>query len=241
MVFWPGGAFAATFRLVAVLFIAVAECGCWEGATRETLATVLSVDGSAEVSSDEGRTFSPLALNTIGKVAILRTASESKLSLTLLPNSLVHLDRDTSLQIVRIALVKDGNETGTDMLARFADVKLIGGRLFVSHAWGGARARLTIGTANGEVSTPSNAAFWVESAEGKTRVTCVSGWVEFQPSGASTSTRISPGSIGRWPSAGENITTADADVRGQDDLQQAIELEQRMRALLRQKRNVLPR
>jgi hypothetical protein len=237
-----GTALASTFRLLAAVLIALAECGCWEGTSRDVLATVLSVDGSASISLDDGRTFSELrATQNPGSHAVLRTSTGSQIFLALLPNCLVYLEENSSLQIVRLALTKDGNETGDDMQARLAEAKLINGRIFISHVWGETRARLAVSTDNGEVSTPSNAAFWIESVDGKTRVTCASGWVEFRPSGMDKSIRVLPGSIGQWPSAGGNITAADADPRGQDVLQRAAELEQKLRDLEGRKRNVLPR
>jgi hypothetical protein len=145
------------------------------------------------------------------------------------------------MEIVRLALTKDGNETGSDVLGRFAEIKFTRGRLFVSHAWGEARARFSAETPSGEVLTPSNALFIVQSEHQKTRVTCVSGWVEFRPSAAATATRIPPGSVGEWPSTGPNITVAESDPRGQEDLQQAVEFEQKLRAFTMQRRNVLPR
>ena len=222
--------------------MAAAVSGCWEGTTRETLATILSLDGSAEISSDGGRAFSPLRLSdTPGKGAILRTGSGSQISLALLPNCLVYLDSNTSAEIGRLALTKDGNETGNDMLARFAEIKLNNGRIFASHVWGEARAHFNVGTDGGNVSTPSNTSFWVEFTNGKTRVTCANGWVEFRSADASESHRIPPGSTGQWPSANGNITAAETDPNGQDDLQKAIELEQRLRDLMSRKRNILPR
>jgi len=240
--FSSGSALASSFRLFAILVIALAECGCWEGTRRDVLATVLSLEGPASISIDDGRTFSELGTaQNPGRHAILRTSPGSQVSLALLPNCLVHLQQNSSLEIVRLALTKDGNETGDDMQARLAEAKLITGRIFVSHVWGETRARLAVSTDNGEVSTPSNAAFWIESGDGNTRVTCASGWVEFRPSGAAKSMRVPPGSIGQWPSATENITAADADPRGQDALPQAAELELRLRDLAARRRNVLPR
>jgi hypothetical protein len=237
-----GSAFASTSRLLATLLIALAECSCWEGTSRDVLATVLSLKGSASISVDHGRTFSELATaQNPGSNAILQTSPGSQLSLALLPNCLVHLEQNSSVEIMRLALTKDGNETGDDMQARLAEAKLITGRIFVSHVWGETRARLAISTDEGEVSTPSNAAFWIESGNGNTRVTCVNGWVEFRPSGATKSTRVPPGSTGQWPSADGNITAADADPRGQAALQQAAELEQKLRDLAARTRNVLPR
>ena len=239
---WRDGALASACRLLAILVVATAQSGCWEGVARETLSTVLAIDGPAQISSDGGRTFVELRpTGTPGKGEVLRTDSKSRLSLAVLPNCLVYLDRDTEIEIVRLNLVKDGNETGSDIRGRLAELRLIKGRIFVSHLWGEAPARLAIFTSDGEVSTPTNAAFWVEFAEAKTRVTCVSGWIEFRPAGAPDSTRIPPGSVGQWPSADATISTAEADSRGQDDVQKAIQLEQQMRALLSQKRNILPR
>jgi len=220
----------------------LAEGGCWEGTSRETLATILSIEGQASFSSDAGRTFVRLdASYHPGKGETLRTGPDSRLALALLPNCLLQLEGRTSAEIVRLALTKDGNETGNDMLARLAELKLHAGRILVSHTWGEARAGLTIATENGYVSTPSNALFWVEFADGKTRVTCVSGWVEFRPSDTPGSTRIPPGSIGQWPAADRDLTAADADPRGQADLEQAAELEQKLRDLAGRTRDVLPR
>jgi hypothetical protein len=233
---------SARFAFFALLSAAIVQCGCWEGTTRETLATVLSVEGGAEISADGGRTFSPLrSPQTAGRTAVLRTGPTDRVTVTLLPNCLIHLEPDAALEIGRIVLVKDGNETGADVRGRFAEVKLIRGRIFVSHEWGEAPARLSVSLAGGELSTPSNAAFWAELVEEKIRVTCVSGWIEFRPSTSQVPARIRPGWIGQWPSAGENPRPADTDPRGQEDLQRAVELEPQMRELLNKQRNVLPR
>lgn len=234
--------FVAICRLLFVALVAAAQTGCWEGTTRETLATVLSVDGRVEISSEGGRTFSPLRLSdTPGKGVVVRTGTGSSLSLALLPNCLVHLGDDTSVKIVRLALTKDGNETGNSVRTRLAEIQLNNGRILASHVWGEAQARFLIATPGGQVGTPSNALFWVEVADGKTRVTCVSGWIEFKPTDAPSGRRVPPGSIGEWPSADGRFTAASEDSRGQDALQQGIELEGQLRDLIGRKRNVLPR
>lgn len=238
----PAGARARNFRLIVILLIALSEAGCWEGTSRDTLATILSLEGSATISIDGGRTFSDLrASQNPGSRAIVRSASDSRLVLALVPNCLSLLDQNSSLEIVRLSVTKDGNETGDDMRARSAETKLISGRLFVSNVWGEAQARLVVSTGNGEVSTPSDTTFWVEFTDGETRVTCVSGWVEFRPSDSPASTRVPPGSIGQWSAKDAKVTAADADPRGEEELQQATELEQKLRELSDKKRNVLPR
>lgn len=233
---------AAISRLFFAGLIAISQAGCEEPSTAKTLATVLALEGPAEVSADNGSTFAPLHLSdNPGHGSLLRTLSGSRLSLALLPNCLLHLDSDTTLKIVELALAKDGNETGSDVRGRFADIQLTDGRLLVSHAWGEATARLSIATTNGNVSTPSNALFWVEIAGGKTRVTCVTGWVEFEPPSHGQSTRIPPGFIGEWPSPDDRLIAASAEARGQDDLQQALEDERQLGDLLARRRNILPR
>jgi hypothetical protein len=230
------------FRAVAVTLIAAVLCGCWQDTTREVSSTVLFVDGPATIDrGSRGKSIPLTAEIHPGRTDILETPGTSRAELSLLPNLLIQLDRGARLEIVRLALTKNGNETGNDMRSRFAEVKLGNGRILVSHVWGEALARFSVATLHGEVATPSNALFIVESNQQKTRVTCASGWVEFRPSGAATGTRIPPGSVGQWPSAAPNLSRGDADPVAQEDLQQSVELEQILRKFSAQKRNLLPR
>ncbi|HEY8835109.1 MAG TPA: hypothetical protein VIM09_05950 [Chthoniobacterales bacterium] len=209
---------------------------------REVSSTVLFVDGQPSV--DRGSREKPIPLTADfhpGRGDVLETPGASRVGLSLLPNLLVLLDRGARMEIIRLALTKDGNETGLDMRGRSAEIKLSQGRILVSHAWGEAQARFSLATSGGEVTTPSNALVVVQSEQQKTRVTCASGWVEFRPSGAANAIRVPPGSVGEWPSAGANITAAEADPVAQEDLQQAIEVEQMLRGLAAPKRNALPR
>ncbi|HSP45672.1 MAG TPA: hypothetical protein VLO30_06740 [Chthoniobacterales bacterium] len=176
-----------------------------------------------------------------GRDDILATPGTSRVGLSLLPNLLVQLDRGARMEIVRLAVTKDGNETGNDMQGRFAEIKLGNGRITVSHVWGEAVAQFTVVTPDGVVATPSDALFIIETGPQKTRVTCASGWVEFKPLGTGSGARIPPGSVGQWPSAGPNITQAEADPVAQEDLQEAVEVEQILRRLSTQKRNAFPR
>jgi hypothetical protein len=223
-----------------VIVVAAAQASCWEDTTRQVEATVLFVDGPAKLQS--GRHTIPLRPESHpGGGDILETEDASRAALSLLPNLLVQLDRGARMEIIRLALTKDGNETGNDMRGRFGDINLLNGRILVSHEWGEALARCRVFTPHGEAATPSNALFIIESEAEKTRVTCVSGWLEFRPSGAADVTRIPPGSVGQWPRAAPSVVKAEADPVAQEDLQYAIEAEQILRRLSAQKRNSLPR
>jgi hypothetical protein len=176
-----------------------------------------------------------------GKGEIVETPGSARAAISLLPNVLVQLERNARLQIRRLALTKDGNETGASMQARYAEVNLISGRMFVSQVWGEAIARLTVITPQGELVTTSNALFCVESDEMKTRVTCVSGSIGFQARKGEEEILIPPGFVGEWSGSGATLVAAEADARGQVDLQEGLEVEEKLRILSRQKRLMLPR
>jgi hypothetical protein len=229
-------------RAIVAAVVAAALSGCWEGTTRSVVSTVLSVDGPAVISSDIPGQFVPLASGAhAGKGQIVETPNSSRASIALLPNLLVQLDPDARLEIVRLAMTKAGNETGSSILNRSADVKLIKGRMFASHDWGEAIARFRIVTPHGELVTASNALFCVEADQQKTRVTCVSGSVELRARDADTTTRIPPGFVGEWSAATSNLIAAETDARAQEDLQEGLEVEQKLRGLISKNRYALPR
>lgn len=233
---------APVFRFLALLGLASVLSGCWEGTTRETLATILAIEGTAEISSDGGRSFAQLRLEDHpGKRAILRTTSRSRVALSPLPNSLVQLEGDTTAEIVGIALTKDGNETGSDIRARHVDLKLISGRMLASHRWGEAIARFTVTTPQGELIVTSDTLFWIEADAARTRITCASGSAGFRPANASTTMRISSGSVAESSGTTLNITPADADPVAQDSVVEALQFEQKLRDLAERNRNLLPR
>lgn len=234
---WP-----RLLRVAAVTVLAGTLSGCWEGTTRGVLATVLAVEGSAAISSKVRERLVPLAPNArAGQGEIIELPGSARAAVSLLPNVLVQLDRNARLEIIRLAITKNGNETGASMQARSAEVRLIKGRMFVSQGWGEAIAKLSIITPQGELVTTSNALFCVESDEQKTRVTCVSGSVDFQVRKGEDATPIPPGFVWEGSSSGTALAAAETDARGQADLQEGLEVEEKLRALSSQNRLVLPR
>jgi hypothetical protein len=228
-------------RVIAVAVLAATLPGCWEGTTRSVLATVLFVEGPAVIRSDIRGQPVPLAPGAhAGLGKIIETPGSSRADIALLPNLLVQLEPNTRLEIVRLAMTKDGNETGSSMQGRYADVKLMNGRMFASHDWGEAIAKFRVITPQGELLTTSNALFCVESDEKKTRVTCVSGSVEMRPRGGQAVTSISPGFVGEWSASTSNLVAAETDARGQEDLQEGLDVEQKLRGLIAKARYALP-
>jgi hypothetical protein len=227
---------------VALLCLSVTQSGCWEGTTRDVLATVLAAEGVVTNSSNVHRTSAPLAPGAhVGKGEAVETTDSSQTAIALLPNLLVQLDRGARVEILRLAITKDGNETAAAMLARYADVKMRRGRMFVSQSWGEAFAKFTLVTPHGELITSSNALLCVEADEHKTRVTCISGSVGWRRREADGITRIAPGFVVELSAAEPGKVAAESDSRGQETLQEGLEVEEKLRFLISRNRYALPR
>lgn len=205
------------------------------------MATVLAVEGEATSSANVRRTARLMAGAFVGKGEIVETTGSSSAAVALLPNVLVQLDGNARVEIVGLAIIKDGNETRAAMQARYADVKMTAGRIIVTHAWGEALARFVLTTPHGELVTSSNALFCVESDEHRTRVTCVSGSVSWRRLKAGDSERIAPGFVQEASAVDSKLFAAESDSKGQEDLQQGLEVEEQLRFLFSQRRYALPR
>jgi ferric-dicitrate binding protein FerR (iron transport regulator) len=118
---------------------------------------------------------------------------------------------------------------------------LTSGRILVSHAWGEAIARFTVATGHGQLIVSSNALFWVESDAARTRITCASGSLGFQPKKASSTSRIGSGFVAESSGTTLNLTPAEADAGSQERVLEALQLEQQLRDLAARNRNLLPR
>lgn len=203
---------------------------------------MLSCDGQPTIKrAGRGDTILLTPQISPGTGDLIQAPATSQARLCLLPNLLAQIDRGAELEIGRMIITKDGNETGNAIFARSAAARLVKGRMFVSHVWGEAMARFTVETPNGQLIVISNALFCIEIEPEKTRITCASGLIDFQPKGSSTSTRISAGFVGETSGSTLNLNPAETDPAGQENLVDALQAEQKLRELAAARRNVLPR
>ena len=173
---------------------------------------------------------------------IIRTESESGASIALLPNALVQLAETTKLEILALTITKDGNETEDPMRERFAHIKLWRGAIFFSHERNDtARAELRITTSQGEATTGASALCKLEAGNHHARLTSVSGQILFWQNESARAEQIPPGNVGEWNSGIATLVSVVTDRPGQEDVNEAIEVEQKLRALRRVWRDVLPR
>lgn len=218
------------------------QSGCWEGTTCDVAAMVLAIEDPATSNSNVRGKSAPIVPGAhLGKGATIEVNGSSRAGIALLPNLLVQLDGNARLEILRLAITKDGNESGAAVLARQADVRMMRGRIFVSQSWGEAVAQFTLITPHGEITTTANSLFCVELEEDKARVTCVSGSLGWRRREGEATTRIAPGFVVELSEVASSKVAAEGDARGQETVQQSLEAEEKLRFLISQNRYALPR
>src|SRR5437868_11588082 len=107
---------------LAIIFTCVLS-GCWEGMSRQVVATILSLRGQIVYSSKEGGSFEPISSETkLGAGSTLRTFTDGAVNIALIPGALTQISGNSELKIEELEFTKDGNETGdaiSDYFARF--------------------------------------------------------------------------------------------------------------------------
>lgn len=219
----------------ASVFLLLSACG--DGTTAPVLATILSVKGEAEWQTTAGGPYQPLLPESHpGAGQALRTRDMSRIAVALLPNALAELRSDTKIDIVRLLLTKDGNETDDAyaMIRRIADFRLVRGRIFVLHRKRGAVvARSTLKTSHGIVTAKADCLFYVETENERMRVLCAEGEVEYQRSDGDVPSLLQAGFVGEAALGAYHVFPADADVLTQQQLVAAWDTGSRLRDLRR--------
>src|SRR5215831_16448256 len=126
-------AWANGFAVVLYCGVALSFSACEQGVTSRVLATVLSVEGSAEVRQKSCSEFNQITPSTLlGVGDLVRTGTSGTLNLAFLPNVLASLSENTELQIDDLTLTKDGYAMRNDIRARSVRVILLGGTMRTS-------------------------------------------------------------------------------------------------------------
>src|SRR5229473_4437694 len=147
--------------------------GCWEGISRQVVASVLSFREESTYRSKEASDFRPIDLQTkLGPGSTLKTSSDGQLNLTLIPGALARISGDSELRIEELKLTKDGNETGDAMRERTARVELRRGAMIVLFE---GFARFMIETNQCTITVLPSCLFRLDVDGSRTRLTCVRG------------------------------------------------------------------
>jgi FecR-like protein len=229
-------------QVAVVLYcgIALSFSACEETVTRRVLATILSVDGAAEVRQRGHSEFNQVTPATLLQVgAVVRTGTSGTLNLAFLPNTLVNLSENTELQIDDLALTKDGNAMRNDVRSRIVRLRLLGGTMFVSfNRLPDSECDLTIRTPHGELSASSDCTLLVNTDKRRTRVTCVHGIVTTSIGQASFS--IEAGYFQEFPSSDLSPQVAAEDAQAQREVTSMIQTENELQNLARRQRFLKP-
>jgi FecR protein len=224
----------APFFLASICAFALS--GCWEGSSREVLATVLSTRGEVVYLSKGSTNTRPVNSETKVSVgSVLRTSSQAQLNLMLIPGALTQISGDSELKVEELKLTKDGNETGDAILARTARIELSRGGMVV--LFDGV-ANFTIETSHVTVTVLPSCLFRLDVDGTRTRLTCVRGKLYVSPKSGQM-VAVGAGHFQEWPSD-QGSTSAAEDRRGQIDTTAALQLGRELRALDDARRDRLP-
>ncbi len=205
--------------------------GCWQGVSREVLATVLSVRGEAIWAMEGRNDFRPITSQTkFGAGSIARTFQEAQIDVALVPGSLAQISGNSELKIEKLKLTKDGNETDDGMRSRIVRVELNRGKITILfQSRDQSQMLFTIGTRHATISADANCLFQIEVENAKTRLTCVRGNVNI--SRANRQTVMEAGYFQEWPSDRPAPISAVDDARGQIDITDTLEAERELQKL----------
>jgi hypothetical protein len=215
---------------------ALSLSGCWEGITKEVVATILSIRGQVTFSSKGSTNFRPLdSKSGIAPGSIVRTSSDAQIDLSLVPGALARVSGDSELKIEELSITKDGNETGDAMRERVAQVELTQGGLIVLFEGFG---RFTIKTRNVTINVLPSCLFRLDVDQSKTRVTCIRGKLYVTPQNGEL-VAVSGGLFREWPSSNDGMSVTE-DQQAQADTTATLEVARQLQELDAGQRNRLP-
>lgn len=156
---------------------------CRPSSEREVAGRVLALAGTAQETS-AGKTTALTNGSFLCSGETVLGMEASRIDLGLLPGILVQLQGQTEIEIIRLLLARDGDETIHPMTVRAASVRLVRGSLVASVGQAQTDSSLSIETPAGTVTADPDAVFKLDVTGRKARVLCVRGEVTFQPPAA---------------------------------------------------------
>src|SRR6266571_3453493 len=221
---------------ISILVCTLALGSCWEGISRQVVASVLSFRGESTYRSKEASDFRPINLQTkLGPGSTLKTSNDGQLNMILIPGALARISGDSELRIEELRLTKDGNETGDAMRERTVRVELRRGAMIVLFE---GVARFTIETHQCTITVLPSCLFRLDVDGSRTRLTCIRGKIYAARKPAQISA-VEAGYVCEWPSDHGAVPAAD-DVQGQIDTIATLQAGRELRDLEAARRDHLP-
>jgi hypothetical protein len=223
-------------RIGLATIFAFVLSGCWEGMSRQVVATILSLRGQIVYSSRDGASFEPVSPETkLGAGSTLKTSTDGEINIALIPGALAQISNNSELKIEELRLTKDGDETGDAIRERTARVELRRGGMVVLFD---GFARFTIETPQATITVLPDCLIRLDVDASRTRLTCVRGRIY----AAREQGQISPvdaGYVCEWPSDHGPLPAAD-DAQGQIDATATLQVARELSDLEAAQRDHLP-
>ena len=199
--------------------------GCWEGVTRRTAATVLSVKGTVIFGTAEQSNFEPVTHESrIYEGDLVRTSDGALLNLALIPAALAQMSTNSQIKIEKLRISKDGNQTEGGMRSRSARIQLNWGKITVLFSRRDKSAsQLAINAPSVTIMADSDCLFHVQSDGARTRLTCVGGHV-YASCSTGSPVAIGAGYSQEWPSSRTEPVAAADDAAAQIDVADSLEI-----------------
>ena len=220
-------------RILALLgLMTLASCRPWF--TRQVSGEILAVEGAPE-GILQGKTIRLTERTGISPGMTIRVPPGSRIDLLLLPGILIELQPDTEVEIERLRLSRDGDESIRPMIAREATIRLLRGALFATVGHAPTRSGLEIETLVGSVIAGSGRAFMTAAEGQKLRIVSARGKVAFAPLDGTPLIKIEPGYFAVLPGASATPqSAAESGAPAQKEVAETIKTESQLRQLERE-------
>jgi hypothetical protein len=205
--------------------------GCVGGTSHDVCGVVLAVNGSVAIAEARAPARAARPGSAFCAGAVLRTSANSSAQIACPASTGIQLSEETELELQRLVLTKDGNETGDEVEARQLHCRLASGLIYLSHhrPWGS--AELTIVTPYGTLTANSDCLLRLKVDDKKIRITSARGTSAFQPADGQPAREVAAGFILEWPSPDPAPMAAANDAAGQQEIAQLFAAEERLNAL----------
>lgn len=165
--------------------------------------------------------------------AKISSGPNARVDLMVLPGVLMELAADTEIEILRLRLERDGDESIHPMIAREAEVRLLRGSITASVGQAATDSQLLVHTSFGIVDTGQQMICRVGVGVDSERILCLRGQLIVSPTGAKAEMAIPKGHFADLPAAGAKPRLiADAGAEVQAEARAVLEVEKRLHRLL---------
>jgi hypothetical protein len=171
---------------------------------------------------------------------IIRSSANSSVQIACLSNTLIHLFENSTVEIDRLSLRKDGNETDDEMEARSARCRLAMGTMTIAYQGAEGVSEFIAVTPHGTLTAKFSSVIRLVVDNEVTRITCASGMVSFEPSNGRPPVLVEAGFVAESTTLGTTIVPAATTTEGQQAISNALEVERQLAALAISRRETLP-